>query len=606
MQTFNCPTCGAPLEYSSMLGAVIKCQHCGNDVVVPEHLRAPAAEAQDLSTLAAQSEAWGEVARLIRKGQKIEAIKRVRELTGLGLKEAKDAVEELERDRAISLTWVQPGAAATPVSADGEIESYLASLQTFLSSGQKLQAIKELRGRYRLGLKEAKDAVEAWEAGRTAEAAALVAQAQAQAAAAERRTQMAPEQTVEAPPPRRAGRTRGAGLAGLGCLLPVLFGGLLFGVIFWGWPLRTSASFDQALTAAQNDPRVRAGFGGQVERGWGLITGEISCSRRCLANYTIPLQGPAGAGELRVLSNTLEDGQLGGLVEGTWVLNARVITPSGEIIPLGGQPALNLPLATATPSAPQIDATAGAQARATRTAEAALTLAAAAARAETATAVAGAAQVEATATAQTAATAQAVLAGQAAWATTAISETFDLNRNNWPTERFDDGSLVLTPALTDGVYRWGVAPASGGHYWNLLPGAVPPATDFIASVDVRLASGGAGGVYVYGLAFRAEGRDYGLFGLTNAGQARLMAVYGSAIYELYDFSSAAIRTAPGAVNRLTVRAVGPDFVFLINEQVVFAWAQPNLNDGRLGLGVDIGREGTDAVIEFDNFEVITP
>jgi ribosomal protein L7/L12 len=34
---------------------------------------------------------------LIRGGRKIEAIKRHRELTGLGLAEAKDAVEEIER-----------------------------------------------------------------------------------------------------------------------------------------------------------------------------------------------------------------------------------------------------------------------------------------------------------------------------------------------------------------------------------------------------------------------------------------------------------------------------------------------------------------------------
>ena len=38
-----------------------------------------------------------EVRQSIRRGQKIEAIKRHRELTGMGLKESKDAVEDLER-----------------------------------------------------------------------------------------------------------------------------------------------------------------------------------------------------------------------------------------------------------------------------------------------------------------------------------------------------------------------------------------------------------------------------------------------------------------------------------------------------------------------------
>ena len=34
---------------------------------------------------------------LIRRGRKIEAIKRLRDMTGLGLREAKDAVEALQR-----------------------------------------------------------------------------------------------------------------------------------------------------------------------------------------------------------------------------------------------------------------------------------------------------------------------------------------------------------------------------------------------------------------------------------------------------------------------------------------------------------------------------
>ena len=39
----------------------------------------------------------GDVEHLIRSGRKIEAIKRYREATGLGLKEAKEAVEAFER-----------------------------------------------------------------------------------------------------------------------------------------------------------------------------------------------------------------------------------------------------------------------------------------------------------------------------------------------------------------------------------------------------------------------------------------------------------------------------------------------------------------------------
>ena len=46
---------------------------------------------------APQSAAQTEALKWVRKGNKIEAIKVYRELTGVGLKEAKDAVEALER-----------------------------------------------------------------------------------------------------------------------------------------------------------------------------------------------------------------------------------------------------------------------------------------------------------------------------------------------------------------------------------------------------------------------------------------------------------------------------------------------------------------------------
>ena len=51
----------------------------------------------DLSGGGALSSTDAELMRLINDGKKINAIKRYRELTGVGLKEAHDAVDELER-----------------------------------------------------------------------------------------------------------------------------------------------------------------------------------------------------------------------------------------------------------------------------------------------------------------------------------------------------------------------------------------------------------------------------------------------------------------------------------------------------------------------------
>lgn len=81
-------------------------------------------------------------------GKKIEAIKHYRDLTGVGLKEAKDAVDALEQGHVISFT---PRPSAPP---DLEEVTRLAR------SGQLIQAIKLHRELTGMGLKESKDAVE--------------------------------------------------------------------------------------------------------------------------------------------------------------------------------------------------------------------------------------------------------------------------------------------------------------------------------------------------------------------------------------------------------------------------------------------------------------
>src|SRR5690349_3036097 len=60
--------------------------------------------------------AESELRDMVARGQKIEAIKRVRELTGLGLKEAKDYVELLPRAATVAATgYADPVPRAAPV-----------------------------------------------------------------------------------------------------------------------------------------------------------------------------------------------------------------------------------------------------------------------------------------------------------------------------------------------------------------------------------------------------------------------------------------------------------------------------------------------------------
>src|SRR5690242_17526790 len=72
---------------------------------------------------------------LIASGNTISAIKRVRELTGMGLKEAKDYVE----------AWISAGAA--PVPQAPAPASNLDDVRAQLLQGNKIQAIKLYRER---------------------------------------------------------------------------------------------------------------------------------------------------------------------------------------------------------------------------------------------------------------------------------------------------------------------------------------------------------------------------------------------------------------------------------------------------------------------------
>jgi ribosomal protein L7/L12 len=89
---------------------------------------------------------------LLRQSKKIQAIKLYHEATGVGLKEAKDAVEAMERGQAV--------AAIPTVVTDAASQGAIVDL---LRQGKKIQAIKLYRDATGAGLADAKEAVEALE-----------------------------------------------------------------------------------------------------------------------------------------------------------------------------------------------------------------------------------------------------------------------------------------------------------------------------------------------------------------------------------------------------------------------------------------------------------
>jgi hypothetical protein len=106
---FKCTSCGGPLEYDGS-ALSIPCLFCGNSTIVPEELRArPPASwgtglVDGLFKLQERAANLQEVARLARSNRKIEAIKLYREIFGVGLEEAKVAVERMAVGGAAEFT----------------------------------------------------------------------------------------------------------------------------------------------------------------------------------------------------------------------------------------------------------------------------------------------------------------------------------------------------------------------------------------------------------------------------------------------------------------------------------------------------------------------
>jgi ribosomal protein L7/L12 len=102
---------------------------------------------------ALDEDAGRRLAELVKAGRTLEALKLVREVTGCGLKEAKDAVDQLARGEALRAAPAKPGGG----SAD---EVLAEAVRQLLRRGAKLEAVKLYRERKGCGLKEAMDAVE--------------------------------------------------------------------------------------------------------------------------------------------------------------------------------------------------------------------------------------------------------------------------------------------------------------------------------------------------------------------------------------------------------------------------------------------------------------
>jgi hypothetical protein len=104
-EALKCPTCAAPLDYPANGEQSMRCPYCNSTVVLPGNQHSGSSNV-DLSAILGPMLGKGvdiaALTNLLRSGNKIEAIRIFRQSSGMGLAEAKDAVEKLAADHAVN------------------------------------------------------------------------------------------------------------------------------------------------------------------------------------------------------------------------------------------------------------------------------------------------------------------------------------------------------------------------------------------------------------------------------------------------------------------------------------------------------------------------
>ena len=117
-KTFNCASCSAPLEFEGTPAQ--KCRYCGSTVIAPTELFYASSTDPfgDFSSLSGKARRIAEIDQLIHAGKKVEAIKLFRETFDIGLAEAKEAVERMERGESVDISGMRLQSRRPATTAD--------------------------------------------------------------------------------------------------------------------------------------------------------------------------------------------------------------------------------------------------------------------------------------------------------------------------------------------------------------------------------------------------------------------------------------------------------------------------------------------------------
>lgn len=165
---FNCPACSALIEYDGQSSIFQTCNVCKAPIVIPAQvinqnsqpfnnsfeITDPSYKQTNFSSEVQMQElAISQINDLLDQNRTIEAIKVYREKFGVDLRTAKEAIDEMKLKRDAIIT----------TNASSANDTQLARIKSEIINGRKIDAIKIYLETYKVGLKEAKDAVDALE-----------------------------------------------------------------------------------------------------------------------------------------------------------------------------------------------------------------------------------------------------------------------------------------------------------------------------------------------------------------------------------------------------------------------------------------------------------
>jgi hypothetical protein len=280
-EQMTCPNCGAALEYKANT-PVIVCKFCNTTLrLKAEVVGTPGLGGQSSIDLNPKLDPYHSLADLDRirallaEQRRTEAVRLYMEQTGASLGEATRAIERLQAEREPQVLNTSAGPFAVDID----------EIRALMQRGQKINAIKLLREQTNLGLKEAKDAVEAIERG-------------------------------ELPNLSSVQRPRSAASIGsnrgclLGCLPVLGFIGLCFiSIMLLGQVMfRVWGPYDAAMTVVRGSEEVVAALGEPINTGLTIVGGISSSGSDSDAQFETPITGSRRSGTLRV-SGTYHKGR---------------------------------------------------------------------------------------------------------------------------------------------------------------------------------------------------------------------------------------------------------------------------------------------------------